>query len=288
MMQNIERGIPRKPEWLKINLPKAHACQHVNGLVIANRLHTICESGNCPNAGDCWGRGTATFMILGDICTRSCKFCNVTTGRPLSPDMNEPKNVAESIRQLNLKHAVITSVDRDDLPDGGASFWAATIRQVKLTNPQTTIEVLIPDFDGKEELVQQIIEARPEVISHNLETVRRLTPMVRSRAKYDTSLKVLKQIATSGLVAKSGIMLGLGENRPEILETMDDLINAGVKVMTIGQYLQPTRKHHPVLEYIHPDVFNDFKQIGLSKGFSFVESSPLVRSSYRAEQHVHA
>jgi lipoyl synthase len=287
-MQNIERGIPRKPEWLKIKLPKAQAYKHVNGLVISNQLHTICESGNCPNAGECWGRGTATFMILGNICTRSCKFCNVATGRPLPPDMDEPVKVAQNVGQLRLKHCVITSVDRDDLPDGGAVFWAETIRQIKALNPGTTIEVLIPDFDGRPELVEKVIETRPEVISHNLETVERLTPQVRSRAKYRTSLSVLRQIAQSGLVAKSGIMLGLGETPDEIFQTMDDLCTVGVRVMTIGQYLQPTRKHHPVLEYIHPDVFAKYKEIGLQKGFSFVESSPLVRSSYRAELHVNA
>ena len=239
-MQNIERGIPRKPEWLKIKLPKAQAHKHINSLVISNQLHTICESGNCPNAGECWGRGTATFMILGNICTRSCKFCNVATGRPLPPDMDEPVKVAQNVGQLGLKHCVITSVDRDDLPDGGAAFWAETIRQIKALNPGTTIEVLIPDFDGRPELVEKVIETRPEVISHNLETIERLTPQVRSRAKYRTSLSVLRQIAQSGLVAKSGIMLGLGETADEIFQTMDDLRTVGVKVMTIGQYLQPT------------------------------------------------
>jgi len=288
MNPNQHTQIPRKPDWLKIKLPKAHVHQHMNGLVISNRLHTICESGNCPNAGDCWSRGTATFMILGDICTRSCKFCNVKTGKPLPVDLLEPGNVAESVKELKLKHGVITSVDRDDLADGGASVWVETIREIKRLNPGTTIEVLIPDFDGNPELIQQIIDARPEVISHNLETVERLTPQVRSRAKYRTSLKVLEQIAQSGLVAKSGIMLGLGETQEEILKTMDDLRQIGCKVLTIGQYLQPTRVHHPVLEYVHPDQFKVYEQIGLQKGFSFVESSPLVRSSYRADNHVNA
>lgn len=279
-------NIPRKPEWLKIRIPKAHAHKHVNGLVLSNRLHTICESGSCPNAGDCWGRGTATFMILGDICTRACKFCNVKTGRPLPVDADEPRKVAESVRELNLKHCVITSVDRDDLPDGGASVWAETIRQIKLLNPETTIEVLIPDFDGKEDLIQQVIDARPEVISHNMETVERLTPQVRSRAKYQTSLKVLQKITDSGLVPKSGIMLGLGETEQEILQTMDDLRAVGCRVMTIGQYLQPTRSHHPVHAYIHPDDFARYHTIGIEKGFTYVESSPLVRSSYKADEHV--
>jgi len=288
MSNNNKPLIPRKPEWLKIKIPKAHAHKHVNGLVISKRLHTICESGSCPNAGDCWERGTATFMILGDICTRSCKFCNVKTGKPLPVDNNEPLMVAESVKELNLKHCVITSVDRDDLPDGGAGIWVKTIKEIKRLNPKTTIEVLIPDFDARKELIQLIIDAKPEVISHNLETVERLTPEVRSRAKYKTSLKVLKQIADSGIVAKSGIMLGLGEKEEEIIKTMDDLRNVNCKVITIGQYLQPTRSHHPVKEYVHPDKFAEYKRIGLQKGFSYVESSPLVRSSYKADAHVNA
>lgn len=288
MNNDNNNAIPRKPEWLKIKIPKAQAHKHVNGLVLENRLHTICESGNCPNSGDCWGRGTATFMILGDICTRSCKFCNVKTGKPLPVDTDEPIKVAESVRKLELKHCVITSVDRDDLPDGGAQIWVETILAIKKLNLKTTIEVLIPDFDGNKELVQKIIDAKPEVISHNLETTQRLTPEVRSRAKYETSLKVLKQIAESDLVAKSGIMLGLGETEEEILQVMDDLRLINCKVLTIGQYLQPTRKHHPVKEYIHPDIFKNYENIGLTKGFSFVESSPLVRSSYKADRHVNA
>ena len=288
MNQNNLQPIPRKPDWLKIRIPKAQAHKHVNGLVISNRLHTICESGNCPNAGDCWGRGTATFMILGDICTRSCKFCNVKTGKPLPVDTTEPTKVAESVKELKLKHCVITSVDRDDLTDGGSSIWVETIKEIKRLNNGTTIEVLIPDFDGKPELIQQIIDAKPEVISHNLETVERLTGEVRSRAKYYTSLKVIQQIADSGLVAKSGIMLGLGETHDEILKTMDDLRQINCKVITLGQYLQPTRNHHPVKAYIHPEKFYEYENIGLEKGFSFVESSPLVRSSYKADRHVNA
>jgi lipoic acid synthetase len=288
MNQNNLQAIPRKPDWLKIRIPKAQAHKHVNGLVISNRLHTICESGNCPNVGDCWGRGTATFMILGDICTRSCKFCNVKTGKPLPVDTTEPTKVAESVHELKLKHCVITSVDRDDLPDGGASIWVDTINEIKRLNMETTIEVLIPDFDGKPELIQQLIDAKPEVISHNLETVERLTGEIRSRAKYHTSLKTIKQIADSGLVAKSGIMLGLGETPDEILKTMDDLRQVNCKVITLGQYLQPTRNHHPVKAYIHPDKFAEYENIGLEKGFSFVESSPLVRSSYKADRHVNA
>lgn len=288
MTNNNTPLIPRKPDWLKIKIPKAQAHKHVNGLVISNKLHTICESGNCPNAGDCWERGTATFMILGDICTRSCKFCNVKTGKPLPVDSNEPTKVAKSVKELNLKHCVITSVDRDDLPDGGVSIWVKTIAEIKRLNPKTTIEVLIPDFDAKKELIQQIINAKPEVISHNLETVERLTPHVRSRAKYSTSLKVISQIANSGLVAKSGIMLGLGEEENEVIKTMADLRKVDCKVLTIGQYLQPTRQHYPVKAYIHPDKFAEYETIGLQKGFSYVESSPLVRSSYKADRHVNA
>lgn len=285
---STDNSILRKPEWLKIKLPKANVHKHVNGLVLSNNLHTICESGNCPNAGDCWGRGTATFMILGDICTRACKFCNVKTGKPLPIDTNEPHKVAESVKNLNLKHCVITSVDRDDLDDGGASIWVETIQEIKKINSDTTIEVLIPDFDGNEHLIQKIINAKPEVISHNLETVERLTPEVRSRAKYKTSLKVLEQIAKSGIVAKSGIMLGLGERHNEVIKCMEDLRNINCKVLTIGQYLQPTRKHHKVHAYIHPDDFKKYETIGLEMGFSFVESSPLVRSSYKADLHANA
>jgi lipoic acid synthetase len=280
--------ILRKPDWLKIKIPKAQAHKHVNGLVISNNLHTICESGNCPNAGDCWERGTATFMILGDICTRSCKFCNVKTGHPEEVDSNEPQKVANAIYELNLKHCVITSVDRDDLPDGGASVWTKTVTEIKKKNPKITIEVLIPDFNGDKELIQQIIDAKPEVISHNLETTESLTPLVRSKAQYNRSLQVIKQISDSGLISKSGIMLGLGETEEDVLKTLDDLRSVNCKVLTIGQYLQPTRKHYPVKEYIHPDIFLKYKKIGLQKGFSFVESSPLVRSSYKADLHVNA
>lgn len=276
----------RKPSWLKIKLPKGENFTRVNNLVNQNNLHTICTSGNCPNHAECWGNGTATFMILGDICTRSCKFCNVKTGRPLPPDWTEPRCIAETIKEMKLKHCVLTSVDRDDLPDGGAELWAEVVRQVKKINPGTTIETLIPDFDGRIEHIHKIIDAGPEVISHNLETVERLTPQIRSRAKYATSLRVIKLISQSGLTAKSGIMLGLGETEPEILQTMDDLLSAGCKVLTLGQYLQPTRNHYPVKQYITPEKFDEYKAMGLSKGFMFVESGPLVRSSYHAERHV--
>ena len=276
----------RKPEWLKIQLPMGQLSVEVMNTIRNNQLNTSCTSGRCPNQGECWGCGTATFMIGGNICTRSCRFCNVTTGHPAPLDPAEPDHVAESVKALKLKHVVITSVDRDDVEDLGASHWVKVIESVKRENPNTTMEVLIPDFQGRPELVAQVIAAKPEVISHNLETVRRLSDSVRSRAKYDTSLQVLKQIADSGIVAKSGIMLGLGETREEILETMDDLRAIGCRVMTIGQYLQPTAKNIEVKEYIRPEVFEEYKTIGLEKGFSFVESGPLVRSSYHAERHV--
>lgn len=276
----------RKPEWLKIQLPMGQLSVEVMNTIRNNQLNTICTSGRCPNQGECWGCGTATFMIGGNICTRSCRFCNVTTGHPAPLDPAEPDHVAESVKALKLKHVVITSVDRDDVEDLGASHWVKVIESVKRENPNTTMEVLIPDFQGRPELVAQVIAAKPEVISHNQETVRRLSDSVRSRAKYDTSLQVLKQIADSGIVAKSGIMLGLGETREEILETMDDLRAIGCRVMTIGQYLQPTAKNIEVKEYIRPEVFEEYKTIGLEKGFSFVESGPLVRSSYHAERHV--
>jgi lipoyl synthase len=285
MMENNNKYL-RKPEWLKIRLPRGEEFTKVNALVKKYHLNTICTSGNCPNHADCWERGTATLMILGDTCTRACKFCNVITGKPLPPDPDEPLKVAEMVKQLALKHCVLTSVDRDDLPDRGAAFWAETIIKVKALNPATTLETLIPDFDGDTALIQKVIDAAPEVISHNLETVRRLTPLIRTKAQYDTSLKVLKCIAESGLIAKSGIMLGLGETEDEILQTMDDLLSVGCSVMTIGQYLQPTRENYPVKEYITPEKFAEYGRIGREKGFKYIESAPLVRSSYRAEKHV--
>lgn len=278
----------RLPKWMKMNMPKGESYSKVKNLVNTNGLHTICTSGNCPNIGECWNRGTATFMILGNICTRKCKFCAVPNGRPLPPDEDEPLKLAETIRIMGVKHAVITSVDRDDLDDQGAGIWARTITEVKRLNPETRIEVLIPDFRGKTELIQQVIDAGPDVISHNLETTERLTPFVRFASKYRRSLDVLKYVAANFKVAKSGIMLGLGENQDEILQTMDDLLAAGVKVMTIGQYLAPTTKHMPVVEYVQPEKFVEYRNIGIRKGFKFVESSPLVRSSYRAEEHVNA
>lgn len=283
-----EKRKRQKPDWLKIKVPSGKEYLGVKEIVNKHKLHTICTSGNCPNMCDCWERGTATLMILGDICTRSCKFCNVKTGRPGPADHGEPERVAESVKLMGLKHCVLTSVDRDDLDDGGAGIWAATIRAVKEKNPLTTIEALIPDFQGKKELVQVVIDSGPEVISHNLETVRRLTPEVRSVASYERSLEVISMIASSGVRAKSGIMTGLGESREEILETMDDLIGAGCEVLTIGQYLQPTREHLEVQKFTTPEEFESLRVEGLEKGFIHVESQPLVRSSYKAEKHVPA
>ena len=276
----------RKPEWLKISIGANERYTETKRIVESHCLHTICSSGRCPNMGECWGKGTATFMIAGDICTRSCKFCNTQTGRPLPLDPDEPAHVAESIALMKLSHAVITSVDRDDLPDLGAAHWAQTIREIKRLNPETTTEVLIPDFQGRKELVDQVIKACPEIISHNLETVKRISPQVRSAANYHTSLEVIRQIAESGITAKSGIMVGLGETPAEVEELMDDLISVGCKILTIGQYLQPTHKHFPVAAYITPEQFAVYKETGLKKGFEQVESAPLVRSSYHAEKHI--
>ena len=274
----------RKPEWLKINIGANERYTETKRIVESHCLHTICSSGRCPNMGECWGRGTATFMIGGGICTRSCKFCNTPTGRPLPLDPKEPLHVAESVRLMKLSHAVITSVDRDDLPDLGATHWACTIREVRRINPNTTIEVLVPDFLGRAELVAQVIEAGPDIMAHNMETVRRISPLVRSAARYETSLKVLRQIAESGIKTKSGIMVGLGETSTEVEELMDDLLQAGCQIMTIGQYLQPSHRHYPVAEYVTPEQFRQYKETGLRKGFGQVESGPLVRSSYHAEQ----
>jgi lipoic acid synthetase len=284
-MKKDAGGRKRLPHWMRMQMPGGKQYMDVKEVVEKNQLHTICTSGNCPNIGECWGEGTATFMILGEICTRACKFCAVKTGKPLQVDPDEPRRLAETVRKMGIRHAVITSVDRDDLPDKGASFWAVTIGTLKKEIPGITMETLIPDMDGRKELVQQVIDARPEVISHNLETVRRLTPLIRSRAKYETSLQVIEQVSASAVVSKSGIMLGLGESREEVLEAMDDLLLAGCRVFTMGQYLQPTLKHMPVEEYIPPEVFEEYRQIALEKGFEFVESSPLVRSSYHAARH---
>lgn len=277
---------PRKPDWLRVKLPTGKEYAEVRKIVSTHKLHTICESGNCPNMGECWGAGTATFMILGNICTRSCGFCSVATGRPKPVDLQEPERVAESVRLMNVKHCVVTSVDRDDLKDGGSVIWAETINAIRRVSPQTKFETLIPDFQGKWENLQRIIDVQPDIVSHNMETVRRLTKQVRIQAKYDRSLEVLKRLKEAGVKTKSGVMLGLGETEEEIYETMDDLRAVGCDVLTLGQYLQPTPKHLPVKEFIRPEAFAKYKEVGLQKGFRFVESGPLVRSSYHAEKHI--
>lgn len=283
----VKQSRVAKPDWLKIKLPSGKEFSEVKHNVEQNRLHTICESGKCPNQTECWGAGTATLMILGNVCTRSCMFCNVATGNPESVDITEPLRVAESVKLMGLKHVVITSVDRDDLIDGGSKIWAATIRSIRRLNPGVTMETLIPDFKGDWENLQRIIEVKPEVVSHNLETVKRLTREVRIQAKYERSLEVLLRLKDGGINrTKSGIMLGLGETEEEILEAMDDLRQSKVDILTLGQYLQPTRNHLPVAAYVTPEDFNRYKEIGLAKGFMYVESGPMVRSSYHAEKHV--
>lgn len=274
----------RKPDWLKISIGANERYTETKRIVESHCLHTICSSGRCPNMGECWGRGTATFMIGGDICTRCCRFCNTQTGKPKPLDPDEPAHVAHSVELMKLHHAVITSVDRDDLPDLGAAHWAATVREIRNVNPETTVEVLIPDFQGRPELVAQVIEANPHIIAHNMETVRRLTSEVRSVARYETSLAVLKQVAESGIACKTGIMVGLGETPEEVEELMDDLRRVGCQILTIGQYLQPSHRHYPVAEYVTPEQFKRYKEMGLAKGFTQVESAPLVRSSYHAEK----
>jgi lipoic acid synthetase len=276
----------KKPDWLRVRLPIGESYKHVRSLVDTHKLHTICESGNCPNMGECWGEGTATFMILGNICTRSCGFCAVATGRPEAVDYDEPQRVAEAIHLMKVKHAVLTSVDRDELPDGGSTIWFNTIKAVKALNPTTTLETLIPDFKGIEDQIQRIIEASPEVVSHNIETVEQLTRKVRIQAKYWRSMEVLRKLKKGGMRTKSGIMLGLGEKKEEVIQTIKDLADNGVDVITIGQYLQPTRKHLPVQRFVHPDEFFEYKEIGYKAGIDYVESGPLVRSSYHSERHV--
>jgi lipoic acid synthetase len=276
----------KKPEWLRVKLPIGATYKGVREIVDTYKLHTICESGNCPNMGECWGAGTATFMILGNVCTRSCSFCAVATGRPNEYDEDEPRRVAEAVRLMNIKHCVITSVNRDELRDGGAAIWAETIRQVRLASPQTTLETLIPDFKARWENLYQVTNERPEVVSHNMETVPRLYRLVRPQAKYERSLEQIKRTKAENLRTKSGIMVGLGETQSEVHATMDDLVAHGCDILTIGQYLQPTKRHLAIAEYVHPDIFDHYREIGLQKGFKFVESGPLVRSSYHAERHL--
>jgi lipoic acid synthetase len=276
----------KKPKWLRVKLPTGENYRKVRALVDEHKLHTICESGSCPNMGECWGEGTATFMILGNICTRSCGFCAVQTGRPLEVDIYEPGRVAHSVKTMGVKHAVLTSVDRDDLKDGGSEIWVQTVKAIRHQSPQTTMETLIPDFAGKWENLQNIIDVAPEIVSHNLETVRRLTKQVRIQAKYDRSLEVLFRLKKGGMRTKSGVMLGLGESHEEVLETMEDLRSVNVDILTLGQYLQPTPKHLPIHEFITPERFEEYRIKGLEMGFRYVESGPLVRSSYHAEKHI--
>ena len=276
----------KKPEWIRSRFRSDLKYTDVSKILENNDLHTICESGRCPNKSECWSKGTATFMILGEICTRACKFCNTLSGKPFPPDADEPQRIAEAVKAMKLRYAVVTSVDRDDLPDKGAAHWAATVKAIKSQNPQTTIEALIPDFDGTELLIQQVVDTQPDVVSHNLETVRRLTPVVRSRADYERSLAVLRFAAENNCRTKTGIMLGLGETETEVLELMDDALNARVQILTVGQYLQPSRVNIAVNEYITPAQFEKYRIIGLKKGFTHVESAPFVRSSYCAEKHV--
>ena len=277
---------PKKPSWLKVKLPTGESYKKVRNLVSEHKLHTICESGNCPNMGECWGAGTATFMILGNVCTRSCDFCAVSTGKPEEVDIFEPARVANSVKRMNVKHAVITSVDRDDLQDGGADMWVKTVSAIRRKSPDTTLETLIPDFAGKWENLQRIIEVAPEIVSHNIETVRRLTKKIRIQAKYNRSLELLLRLKKGGMKTKSGLMLGLGETEEEVIETMQDLRSVEVDILTLGQYLQPTPKHAEVKDFITPEKFDEYQKLGLEMGFRFVESGPLVRSSYHAEKHL--
>ncbi len=276
----------KKPKWLKVKLPTGDAYKKVRNLVSEHKLNTICESGNCPNMGECWGAGTATFMILGNVCTRSCGFCAVATGKPEKVDVFEPGRVANSVKLMKVKHAVITSVDRDDLSDGGSEIWVSTVKAIRRQSPSTTLETLIPDFAGNWKNLQNIIEVAPEIVSHNIETVRRLTKTIRVQAKYNRSLELLLRLKQGGMKTKSGLMLGLGETHEEVLETLDDLRSVNVDIVTLGQYLQPTPKHAPVDKFISPEKFDEYKKYGLKLGFKYVESGPLVRSSYHAEKHL--
>jgi lipoic acid synthetase len=286
-MTMVADAKPKKPNWLRVKLPIGEEYKHIRQIVDTHKLHTICESGNCPNMGECWGEGTATFMILGNICTRSCGFCAVATGRPLAVDWQESKRVAEAIHLMKVKHAVVTSVDRDELKDGGSIIWYNTIKAIRELNPQTTLETLIPDFKAQQENIQRIIDAAPDVVSHNIETVERLTRHVRIQAKYWRSMETLRFLKKGGMRTKSGIMLGLGETKEEVIQTMKDLKDSEVDVITIGQYLQPTPKHLPVVRYVHPSEFAELREIGYQMGLDYVESGPLVRSSYHSERHVH-
>lgn len=278
----------KKPSWLRVRLPIGEEYKHVRNLVDTYKLHTICQSGNCPNMGECWGAGTATFMILGNTCTRSCGFCAVATGRPAPVDWDEPQRVAEAIHLMKVKHAVLTSVDRDELKDGGSVIWANTVKAIRLLTPDTTLETLIPDFKGMKENIHRIVEVAPEVVSHNIETVERLTRQVRIQAKYHRSMEVIRYLKENGMRTKSGIMLGLGEDKKEVVQAMQHLHDNGCDVVTLGQYLQPTARHLRIERFVTPAEFEEYKAIGYDMGFDFVESGPLVRSSYHAEKHIHS
>ncbi len=284
---SIKTDTTRLPGWMKAPLPHGTDYSLVKNVIVENGLNTICSSGNCPNKGECWSAGTATFMILGDLCTRNCRFCYVKSLKPEPPDPDEPEKVARSVQLLKLKHCVITSVARDDLEDGGAAHWVRTIQKIRELNPGITMETLIPDFNNNRKLLDILIRERPEVISHNIETVARISPKIRSLATYRKSLQVLNYLSDSGVITKSGFMLGLGETENEVLQTMDDLLGHGVHVLTIGQYLPPSELHTKLVEYVEPGVFLKYKRMGLEKGFRYVESGPLVRSSYHAEKHIH-
>ena len=275
---------PRKPDWLKIRLHRSEEFAQVSRIVEQHALHTICSSGRCPNQAECWSRRTATFMILGEVCTRSCRFCATATGRPAQPEQDEPQRVADSVAKMGLRHVVLTSVTRDDLQDGGARHWALTVEAVRQRNPETTIELLIPDLDARAELIDIVLASKPDIVGHNIETVERLTPDVRSRAKYATSMATLRHIAQSGAVAKSGLMVGLGESDDEVLQTLHDLHDAGVRIVTLGQYLQPTAAHYPVAEYVTPEKFEEYRKTAYGIGFDYCASGPMVRSSYLADE----
>ena len=279
-----EVTVLKKPDWLKIKLHDTPAFAEVDRIVRRHSLHTICSSGMCPNKSECWSRRTATFMILGDVCTRNCRFCATETGRPSQPDADEPQKIAESVALMGLRHVVVTSVTRDDLPDGGAAHWAQTVRAVKAKNRNATVELLIPDFDARPELLDVVLASKPDIIGHNIETVERLTPLVRSKAKYRTSLSVLRYLSGHGAVTKSGLMVGLGESDDEVLRALHDLREAGVDIVTLGQYLRPTLEHYPVAEYITPEKFEQYRHLALEAGFAYCASAPLVRSSYMAEE----
>ncbi len=284
--KNFNDKRPKRPDWLKVKAPGGENYTRIRNLMKAKSLHTVCEEAHCPNIAECWGSGTATFLILGDTCTRNCRFCTITSGKPLPPDLNEPRKVAESVKNMNLKHAVVTSVNRDDLPDGGSQIWAETILEIRKLNPNTTIEVLIPDFEGNKNALETVFKVKPDILNHNVETAPRLYKTVRPKANYQQSLNVLKFASDYGLKPKSGLMVGLGESNEEVIEVLEDLLRHNVKIVTIGQYLQPSKKHLPVDRFVTPKEFSEYKRIGLKLGFDIVESAPLVRSSYHAANHV--